>query len=109
VSELIKSLKITGMPNRKPVLKICIKGHQFYKSSDCPVCPVCEKEKSDVAGKLPKLGSPARRALENNGITDLQQLSRCSEAEILSFHGIGPSSMPILKAALKEAGLRFEQ
>jgi DNA-directed RNA polymerase alpha subunit len=97
------------MTKRQPVLKTCVRGHQFYKSSDCLVCPVCEKEKGEVAGQLPKLGAPARRALENNGITDLQQLSRCSEAEILSFHGIGPFSLPVLRAALKEAGLAFKK
>jgi hypothetical protein len=97
------------MIKRQPVLKTCVKGHEFYKSSDCPVCPVCEKEKSTAAVKLPRLGAPAQRALDNNRIADLQQLSHYSEAEILSFHGIGPSSIPVLRAALEEAGLAFRK
>jgi DNA-directed RNA polymerase alpha subunit len=54
------------------------------------------------------LGAPARRALENNGIKTLEQLSKCTEAEILEFHGMGDSSIPKLKKALKEKGLSFK-
>lgn len=58
-------------------------------------------------GFLSLLVAPARRALENNGITSLQELSKFTEKEILKFHGMGPSSMPKLRAALKEEGLSF--
>lgn len=34
----------------KGKLKICEKGHQYYKSSDCPICPVCEKERKPKEG-----------------------------------------------------------
>jgi uncharacterized protein YdhG (YjbR/CyaY superfamily) len=53
------------------------------------------------------LPAPARSALENNGITTLKQLSGYTEKEIQSFHGLGPGSIPKLKAALKLAGLSF--
>jgi len=89
-------------------LKICNKGHKYYKSSDCPTCPTCEQERKPANGFLSQLSAPARRALENNGITILQQLSKFSEKEILQFHGIGPASLPKLKAALKEEGLSFK-
>jgi DNA-directed RNA polymerase alpha subunit len=56
---------------------------------------------------LAVLGAPARRALVNAGITTIQKLSACSEKEILALHGMGKSSIPKLKAALKEKNLDF--
>lgn len=76
-------------------------------SSDCPTCPICEQERKPENGFLALLSAPARRALENNGIVSLQQLSKYSEIEILKFHGIGPASLPKLRSALKEEGLSF--
>lgn len=90
-------------------LKICSKGHKFYKSSDCPVCPVCEAERKPDSGFLADMSAPARRALENEGITSLDELSKWSEREILKLHGVGPSAMPRLKKALKASGLEFSQ
>jgi hypothetical protein len=55
------------------------------------------------------LGAPARRALENKGITTLQQLSKFTAKEILTLHGMGPSSIPKLESALKAAGLAFRK
>ena len=54
------------------------------------------------------ISAPARRALENKGITNLLQLSNFSEAEILKLHGMGPSTIPKLRASLSEAGLSFK-
>jgi DNA-directed RNA polymerase alpha subunit len=53
------------------------------------------------------LSAPARRALENAGIKTLKQLSKFSEKQILELHGMGPSSIPKLKAELKKEGLSF--
>lgn len=61
------------------------------------------QEKSD----LPKLASPAQRALAGAGITHLSQLSRMSEAELKKLHGIGPNAIETLRLALKEKGLSF--
>lgn len=88
--------------------KICKKGHTFYKSSDCPTCPVCEKEKTKKS-IFHDVGSPARSALESEGIKTLKQLSKKTEKDILNLHGIGPSSIPILKKKLKEKGLSFRE
>jgi DNA-directed RNA polymerase alpha subunit len=96
------------MPSSK-TLKTCKKGHQFYKSSDCPTCPTCEKERKPDSGFLSQLSAPARRALENNGINTVEQLSKYTEKEILQFHGMGPASIPKLRAALEEAGLAFKK
>lgn len=95
------------MTTSKKSLRTCVKGHQYYKSSDCPTCPICEKDRKPENGFLSLLSAPARRALENNGITSLQQLSNLSENEILQFHGMGPGSLPKLRAALQTNGLSF--
>ena len=88
--------------------KTCINGHTFIKSSDCPVCPICEAEKKPADGFLSQMSGPARRALEHNGIKTLKQLALYSEKEILKLHGIGPASLPLLRAALQEEGLFFK-
>ena len=95
------------MTTSKRSLRICSNGHEYYKSSDCPVCPTCEQERKPDNGFLSKLSAPARRALEHHEITTLQQLSTFSEKEILQFHGIGPASLPKLRASLEESGLSF--
>lgn len=88
-------------------LRVCTSGHSYYKSSDCPVCPICEKEKKNPISFFSILSAPARRAFEREGIETLEELSKYSEKEILQLHGIGPSSIPKLKKALTEAGLDF--
>lgn len=93
----------------KKTLRTCSKDHNFYKSSDCPTCPICEQERKPDNGFLSVLSAPARRALENNGITSLQQLATYSEKEILQFHGMGPASLPKLRDALQTNGLSFKK
>jgi len=88
--------------------RVCENGHIYYKSSDCPVCPICENERAPADGFLSKLGAPARRALEGAGITNLELLAKYGEKEILKLHGMGPSSIPKLKEALKKSGLNFK-
>ncbi len=78
----------------KKELKTCGKGHKYYKSSNCPTCPICEEERKPKKGFLSLLSAPAGRALENAGITSLLQLSKYSEAELLKLHGFGPGSFP---------------
>lgn len=89
-------------------LKICEKGHEYTKSSDCPTCPTCDKENKPVSGFLSKLSSPARNALLYEDIDTLHKLSEYSEKEILKIHGIGPASLPIMRELLKEIGLSFK-
>lgn len=87
--------------------KTCARGHIFYKTSDCPTCPVCEKENKPGDDFLSLLSAPARRALENKGINTLEKLALYSEKEILAFHGMGPASLPVLTKVLKEKKLLF--
>lgn len=89
-------------------LRICSNGHRYFKSSDCPVCPVCEKKKEPEGSFLSKVAAPARRALERAGIKTVEDLARYSEAQLLSLHGMGPGSIPKLRDVLKEAGLSFD-
>ncbi|KON90096.1 hypothetical protein AF332_27020 [Sporosarcina globispora] len=90
-------------------LKVCEKGHKFYKSSECQSCPTCDKENKPKSGFLSKLSSPARNALVHEGIDTLKKLSKYTEKEILKIHGIGPASLPILRTSLEEAGLSFKK
>ena len=95
------------MPAKR--LKTCDRGHQFYKSSDCPTCPICAALDKPEGGFLSLLSGPARGALEHEGITTLTELSRYSEREILKLHGVGPKSLPTLRGALSDAGLAFAE
>lgn len=92
----------------KKILKTCKKGHPFYKSSDCPTCPICEEERKPKENFLSLLVAPARRALENNGITTLEQLSKYSEKEVLNFHGMGKSTIPKLQKLLTDKNFSFK-
>ena len=89
--------------------KTCKNGHQFYKTSDCPTCPICEAMAKPESGFLSLLAAPARRALTNQGITTLVDLSALTEKEVMSLHSMGKASIPILKSALAEKGLSFRK
>jgi len=89
------------------MIKTCKQGHQYYKTSDCPTCPQCEQLKKPADGFLSVLASPARRALLFHGIDTVEKLAKFTEKEILSFHGMGPASIPILRKVLSEAKLNF--
>ncbi len=89
-------------------LKTCEHGHQFFKSSDCPVCPICDKKIKPSSGFLALLVGPARRALEAEGISDLETLSKYTEKDLLNLHGFGPATLPTLRAELAKKGLEFK-
>ncbi|MDF2456967.1 MAG: hypothetical protein K0R51_2960 [Cytophagaceae bacterium] len=94
---------------KENTLRTCPKGHTYYKSSDCPTCPICESANKSTEGFLSLLSNPAKRALEQEKITTLKKLSKFTEAEILSLHGMGPASIPALRKALKNEGLYFKK
>ncbi len=93
---------------RQPTRRTCPKGHTFIKSSDCPICPKCEAEKAKAGFFIEGLSAPARRALLGVGIDTLKKLARHSEKDVLALHGMGPSALPKLRAALNDAGLAFK-
>ena len=92
----------------KGTLRRCKKGHQYYKSSDCPTCPACEEERKPKDGFLSLIAAPARRALERESIKSLEDLTKFTEKEITQLHGMGPSTIPKLKKALEDQGLSFK-
>ena len=91
------------------IKKTCEFGHTFYKSSNCPTCPTCEKLKEPAKGFLALLSSPARNALLHHEINTVQKLSEHREKEILNLHGIGKASLPVFRQALEKKGLSFKQ
>jgi DNA-directed RNA polymerase alpha subunit len=64
------------------------------------------KNESRPFGKISK---PAERALANAGINTLEELARRSESELMKLHGMGKTTLPILRAALADKGLSFTQ
>ncbi|MDR6843411.1 RNA polymerase alpha subunit C-terminal domain-containing protein [Flavobacterium granuli] len=88
-------------------LRTCENGHNYYKSSDCPTCPICEAQRKPKEGFLSLLSAPARRALENAGITTLIKLSKHCEEDILKLHGIGKTAILKLREALASKNLTF--
>ena len=93
----------------KMKLKTCKNGHNFYKKSDCPSCPICEEKRKHHDNFLFQLVAPARRALERENIKTLTDLSQYSEKEILSMHGMGKSTLPKLQEMLTNEGLSFKK
>lgn len=58
---------------------------------------------------IPNLGGPAQRALFNAGLTSISKLSKAKEQDVANLHGMGPSTMKVLKQTLKKQGKTFKQ
>lgn len=58
-------------------------------------------------GDFPYIGGPAANALEAEGITTMKQLAAFSEAELLQIHGVGAKAIHILREAMAERGMTF--
>ena len=78
------------------------------KSKPAAKKAVPKKEKALSKQFLVNLSAPARRALADEGISNLKQLSKYSAAQLLELHGMGPASIPKIEAALREAGLKLQ-
>lgn len=89
--------------------RVCSKGHVYYKSSSCPVCPVCEKENKPADDFLSILAAPARRALQQKGIITVEALAVFTETEIAALHGMGPGSIRKLRNILLSNQLTFKK
>jgi hypothetical protein len=86
----------------------CVHGHSFEKTTDCPVCPTCERLRA-ASGPFPKIGAPATRALENAGVGGPAELTEWSERDLLALHGMGPKAVRILREHLASEGLALKQ
>ena len=103
----LERLTITE-PNKKTA-RTCKNGHVFTKSSDCKVCPQCEKDRLAKHNFLSNLAAPARRALENANIKTLKQVATYSEKDLLELHGFGKSSLPLIQKELETIGLTLRK
>ena len=65
------------------------------------------KQNAQPESDLPKLASPAKRALAGAGIQRLEQLTKFSEEQLKQLHGIGPNALKQLLQALSAKGLSF--
>ncbi len=90
------------------MLRTCPNGHKFNKTSDCPTCPICEAEKKTTTGFMAGMSAPAQRALAGAGIDSPEKLAQHTEKEVMALHGMGPASLPKLRAALAAERLSFK-
>jgi len=65
------------------------------------------KQNVQPESDLPKLASPAQRALAAAGIQRLEQLTGFREEQLKQLHGIGPNALRQLHQALRAKGLSF--
>lgn len=56
-----------------------------------------------------ELGAPAGRALDDAGITTLEQLAELPAADVGELHGVGPSALDTLREALDANGMSFRE
>ena len=89
--------------------RICAKGTLILKQVIARCARYVKRDRKPTTGFLAELSAPARRALENKGITTVQQLAAFSKKEMLALHGMGPASIPKLMNALNKAGLNFKK
>jgi len=54
-----------------------------------------------------QIGNPATQALKAAGYSQLEQLTKVTEAELLKLHGVGPKAIRILRETLGAKGMSF--
>jgi large subunit ribosomal protein L21 len=76
------------------------------EAAEKPEAASKEAAPAPAADGLPEgIGKPATRALEEAGLTTLEQVAGKTEAELLALKGIGPKAVEALAGALADAGL----
>jgi hypothetical protein len=97
---------------KKPGVKrqlICANGHTYVRQSNGNVCTKCEPDKKNMEGFLGLLSAPARRALIGAEMVSEELLAEKSIQEVLALHGVGKTTIPILKNALQKVGKNFRE
>jgi DNA-directed RNA polymerase alpha subunit len=56
-----------------------------------------------------KLGRPANRALKDQGIETVNQLTAYTEKDLLALHAFGPKALGIIKRVLEEENLLLKE
>ncbi|WP_133961094.1 DNA-binding protein [Rathayibacter sp. PhB151] len=56
--------------------------------------------------RLPAIGGPAARALEEAGVRDLGDLRQVGLDHVATLHGVGPKALRVLRQALAAADAR---
>ena len=65
-------------------------------------------DKLDGEWKRIGLAAPARRALINGKLIKITDLKKISEKNLMALHGMGPSSLPIIKREMKKFKIKFK-
>jgi uncharacterized protein YdhG (YjbR/CyaY superfamily) len=99
--------KIVEFRVQQTELKAKLKSAKPKKATSKTAVP--KKANEPVQELLPSIPAPARRALANEGISNLKQLSRYSANQLLELHGMGPGSIPKIEEALKAEGLNLKK
>lgn len=55
-----------------------------------------------VERQLPNIGAPAKRALDEAGVRDLDDVKRAGLDHLATLHGVGPKAISLLRAALEQ-------
>lgn len=68
------------------------------------------KKYDKLDGEWKKIGlvAPARRALVNAKLLRIRDLQKVTEKQLMSLHGMGPSSLPIIKKEMKKLKIKFK-
>ena len=65
-------------------------------------------DKLDGEWKKIGLAAPARRALINAKLIKITDLKKITEKQLMALHGMGPSSLPIIKREMKKLKIKFK-
>lgn len=76
-------------------------------ATPCDPAAVRAFDYSRLHPDLTTISKPAQRALLNHAVTRPAELAKFRQQDVLSWHGIGPTAMPKLSAALRKHGLQF--
>jgi len=86
-----------------------VNGNEYIKSSNCVVCPICERSIPINNLFLKQFSAPARRALENIGISKLNDLANYKENEVSDLHGIGANALNTMKTLMETNNINFKK
>lgn len=113
LSNYVTTKSALHIPVGKPLSKTLLKKLIRARLSECSVkrglVDLKSYEAKDHVWRGLKLAAPARRALIDNKIFTLKDLSRFSENEVFQMHGIGSNTLMTLKKALKKHHLSFKK